>query len=260
MEDRRSTSSHCVSFGGNLVQWSSKKQKVVAFFLLNLSIEHSTKSPTEIVWSNHLLSKLQIVCVNNATVLYDNQGAGFLAGNPILHSHTIHIEIDVHHVSEQLASEFLEVHYVRSDFQVAEIFTRSLSLTKFSLLRSKLNLTEKVITWVGQVGLCAGLVWQYLCADLSFGSVEVKLCQTLSGVICSLLIYTFNYRGKKQKLNLTEKVITWVVWISLCKCTNWLKNLLTIIYVYALFGLENLLAILSVCVLIDQKSLLTNED
>ena len=59
--------------------------------------------------------------------------------NPIFHSITKHIEIVVHFVRKKVESKELEVRYVLTEFQTADIFTKPLASNRFKGLKSKLN-------------------------------------------------------------------------------------------------------------------------
>ena len=76
----------------------------------------------------------------------DNQSAGELARNPVFHSKSKHIELDVHCIRDKVLSKELEVRYIPTKEQVADILTKPLSLPKFSYFRSKLNVINKPLS------------------------------------------------------------------------------------------------------------------
>ncbi|KAL6333419.1 hypothetical protein AAG906_028604 [Vitis piasezkii] len=126
INDCHSTISYCVFLGTNLLTWSSCKQSVVA------------RSSTEHGYAIFFL-ELGISLVSTPVIWCDNQGVGALAANPIFHSRTKHIEVDVHYVREQVLDKNLVVSYVPFVEQVADLFTKPLSIPKFQYLLTKLN-------------------------------------------------------------------------------------------------------------------------
>ena len=78
-----------------------------------------------------------------------NTNAVSLSLNPVFHTRTKHIKIDVHFVRERVENKELEVKYVPTELQKAIIFTKALSSTKFCFLRDKVNLVSPELSLRG---------------------------------------------------------------------------------------------------------------
>ncbi|KAH9763606.1 retrovirus-related pol polyprotein from transposon RE1 [Citrus sinensis] len=75
----------------------------------------------------------------------------FLARNPIFHSRSKHIELDVHYIRDKVINKELEVRYIPTEEQVADVLTKPLSFPKFSYFRSKLNVISRPLNLRGDV-------------------------------------------------------------------------------------------------------------
>ena len=73
-------------------------------------------------------------------IYYDNKAAISIAGNPVHHDRTKHIEIDRHFISEKVDKEIVQLVYVPTKSQTANILTKALPGTNFEELNYKLGL------------------------------------------------------------------------------------------------------------------------
>ena len=86
-----------------------------------------------------LLRDLCIFLPECPTIWCDNISALSLASNPVYHARTKHIEVDYHFVREKVLRKDLNVQYVSSADNVADIFTKGLHPRRFQYLRGKLK-------------------------------------------------------------------------------------------------------------------------
>lgn len=96
----------------------------------------------EISWMQSLLKELNIPQKNVPIIWCDNIGANALVANPVYHSRTKHIELDVHFIRDKFLAKELDVKYIPSCDQNADILTKPLSHHQFEFLKGKLGVTS----------------------------------------------------------------------------------------------------------------------
>jgi hypothetical protein len=80
------------------------------------------------MWVQMLLKELNIFSPKAARLWCDNLGAKYLSANPIFHGRTKHIEVGYHFVRERVFHKLLIIDFVSSKDQVADEFTKALSV------------------------------------------------------------------------------------------------------------------------------------
>ncbi|GJU78329.1 retrovirus-related pol polyprotein from transposon TNT 1-94 [Tanacetum coccineum] len=109
-DTRRNTSRIAQFLGDKLVSWSSKSQKSTAI------------SSTEI----------PLYC--------DKKSAIALCCNNVQHSRSKHIDVRYHFIKEQVENGVVELYFVRTEYQLADIFTKAFPRERFNFLIEKLGM------------------------------------------------------------------------------------------------------------------------
>jgi len=139
--DRKSTSGTCQFLGHALVSWHSKKQTSVALSTAEAEYIAAGSCVAQILWMKQQLEDFEIK-FDHIPIRCDNTSAINLSKNPVQHSRSKHIEIRHHFIRDHVQNGDIQIEFVLSEKQVADIFTKPLSEEIFCKIRRELGMID----------------------------------------------------------------------------------------------------------------------
>jgi hypothetical protein len=103
----------------------------------------ATSSVCHAVWLRSLLKELHMSQEEATEIFVDNKSALALAKNPVFHDRSKHIDTRYHFIRECIARKEVQLEFVKSQDQVADIFTKPLKYDTFYKLRALLGVIRK---------------------------------------------------------------------------------------------------------------------
>ncbi|GJT69321.1 retrovirus-related pol polyprotein from transposon TNT 1-94 [Tanacetum coccineum] len=136
-DDCKSTSGGIQFLGDKLVSWSSKKQDCTAMSSAEAEYVSLSACCAQVIWMRTQLldygfhyHKIPIYC--------DSKSAIAISCNPVQHSRTKHINIRYHFIKEHVEKGTIELYFVRTEYQLADLFTKALPKERFEFLVHKI--------------------------------------------------------------------------------------------------------------------------
>ncbi|GJY47039.1 retrovirus-related pol polyprotein from transposon TNT 1-94 [Tanacetum coccineum] len=137
--DRKSTSGGCQILRGKLVCWSIKKQSSVAMSSAKVEYVAAARCCAQVLWIKSQLTDYDVLYYK-VPIFCDNTSSIAISDNPVLHSMTKHIDIRYHFIRDHILKGDIELHFVPTDLQLADIFTKPLAEPSFTRLVAKLGM------------------------------------------------------------------------------------------------------------------------
>ncbi|GJU21710.1 hypothetical protein Tco_1155052 [Tanacetum coccineum] len=138
-DSRRSTSGSAQFLGDRLVSWSSKKQRSTAISTTEAEYIAMSGCCAQILWMRSQLKDYGFD-FNKIPLYCDNKSAIALCCNNVQHSRSKHIDIRHHFIREQVENRVVELYFVETNYQLADILTKALPRERFEFLLPRLGM------------------------------------------------------------------------------------------------------------------------
>ena len=104
----------------------------------------TVKAGYEVVWLRRMLGDMQMSLAGLTTLFVDNEGVIKLAWNPIFHERTKHVDVHCHYIRQLVEDETIDLQYVSTIDQTADILTKPLGPYKFVTYRGQLGVVDRL--------------------------------------------------------------------------------------------------------------------
>ncbi|GJU32975.1 copia protein [Tanacetum coccineum] len=138
-DDCKSTSGGVQFLGGKLVSWSSKKQDCTAMSTAEAEYVSLSACCAQVIWMRTQLLDYGFK-YNRIPMYCDSKSAIAISCNPVQHSKTKHIDIRYHFIKEHVERGTVEIYFVGTEYQLADLFTKALPKERFEYLVHRIGM------------------------------------------------------------------------------------------------------------------------
>lgn len=138
--DRRSFGGYVFILSGGAVSWKTQKQATVAASSTESEYMAMAEAAKEAIFLGQIYLFLTNESVNPITIFADNRSALALSKNAVITTKSKHIDIKYHLIRDFVEKGLIELQYVSSEDNAADIFTKAISPTAFKICCEALGL------------------------------------------------------------------------------------------------------------------------
>lgn len=144
LEDRKSTSGHVEKLSGGAVDYGSTKQGPTAGSSVESEFYAAAESVKAVLWLIQWLEEAGVKrsSTRPTTIKMDSQGAMALANNAKITRYTKHIDVRQFFIRDHIEKGDIELQYVPTNENAADILTKALPKFKFEELRRLLGVVS----------------------------------------------------------------------------------------------------------------------
>ena len=141
IDTRRSTTGYVFILNGGVISWSSRLQATVAVSTTEAEYMAAAAGVKEALWLRKLMADFGKP-VKTVNIYGDNQAALKLLKHPIASIRSKHIDVIYHFARERVASGEVLFKYCSTETMLADIMTKALPESKFSICRDGMGMKE----------------------------------------------------------------------------------------------------------------------
>ncbi|GJX11270.1 retrovirus-related pol polyprotein from transposon TNT 1-94 [Tanacetum coccineum] len=138
-DTRRSTSGSMQFLGDRLVSWSSKRQKSAAISSTEAEYIALSGCCAQVLWMRSQLTDYGFG-FNKILMYCDNKSAIALCCNNVQHSRSKHIDIRFHFIKEHVENGVIELYFINTEYQLADILTKAFGRERIEFLINKMGM------------------------------------------------------------------------------------------------------------------------
>nr|GEU54879.1 retrotransposon protein, putative, unclassified [Tanacetum cinerariifolium] len=140
LDSRKSTSGGIQFLGGDkLVSCSSKKQDYTSMSSVEAEYVSLSVYCAQVLWLRTQLTDYGFH-FDKIPMYYDSKAAIAILCNLLQHSRTNHIDVRYHFIKEKVEKGIVELFFVGTEYQLADLFTKALSEERFKYLARQLGM------------------------------------------------------------------------------------------------------------------------
>nr|GFA36334.1 copia protein [Tanacetum cinerariifolium] len=125
--------------GDKLVSWSSKKQDCTSMSSAEAKYVSLSACCAQVLWMRTQLKNYGFY-FDKIPMYCDSKAAIAISCNPVQHSRTKHIDVRYHFIKEKVQNGIVELFFVGTEYQLADMFTKALSEDRFKYLVRRLGM------------------------------------------------------------------------------------------------------------------------
>ncbi|XP_043812719.1 secreted RxLR effector protein 161-like [Manihot esculenta] len=141
-DDRKSTSGIIFFIGESPITWVSHKQRIVVLSSCEAEYIAATGGACQGLWLKKIIAELRGDDKVKPVLKVDNKSAISLANNPVFHERSKHIDTRIHFIRDCVQCGDIQLEYVKTEEQVADLLTKPLARQRFNELRDRIGVKQ----------------------------------------------------------------------------------------------------------------------